>query len=225
MILHYDAKNGKDEINGTLAQFIELLVVVKKRKAVEPIIATLLLVAISVVGGAAVYFWAGSVYNVSGIAPLVTEFAQMIGYDARDTSNIGGFDDTGANLDNNPAIGSLSTLPGTEEFIVIKLRNNGVANMVIEKIRIIGVDHTFDPDPAGATDQPAVGMFEIYTKLVGNTSSKATSTIEPSEDVRVAIRLSSEIPDHIELGKKTPIKIYTQQGNVMNYFITPGISE
>lgn len=218
-------KNGKDEINGTLAQFIEPLLVIKKRKAVEPIIATLLLVAISVVGGAAVYFWAGSVYNVSGITSPVTEFAQMIGFDARDTSNIGGFDDAGANLDNNPAIGSLSTLPGSEEFIVIKLRNNGVTNMVIDKIRIIGVDHTFDPDPASVTDQPAAGTFEIYTKLTGNTSSKTTPTIESSEDVRVVIRLSSEIPDHIELGRKAPIKIYTQQGNVMNYFITPGVSE
>jgi hypothetical protein len=226
-ILHQqrDKANDKDSIYGTLSQFIETMVVLKKRKAVQPIIATLLLIGISVVGGLSIYFWTGNAFSVTGITPPVTEFVQIIGYDARDTLNIGGFDNSGANLDNNPSIGSLSTASGTEEFIVIKLRNTGVASVLIDKISIIGVDHFFDPDASGITDQPSAGTFEVYTKLDGNTSSKASPIIEPSEDVRLAIKLSSNIPDHIELGKKTAIKIHTQQGNVMAQFITTGISE
>lgn len=199
----------------------------RKRKAIQPIIATLLLVGISVTGGLTVYFWAGSFFNVSGsgLTAPNAEFLQIVGYDARDIPNIGGFSDSGAALNNNPAVGSLSTSAGTEEFIVLKLRNPGITPVLIDKIRIIGIDHIFDPDPPSVTDQPSPGTFEVYTRLYGDTSSKALPIIESSEEVRVAIRLSSEIPSHIELGRKTAIKIYTQQGNIMNYFITPGLAE
>lgn len=192
---------------------------------VAPIIATLLLVGLSVVGGLTVYFWAAGSFEVGGIATPKIEFLQMIGYDARDTPNIGGFDDAGANLDNDPTVGSLSTISGSEEFIVLKLRNTGISPVTIDKVRIIGVEHTFDSDPSSITDQPSAGTFEIYTELDGNTSSKGSATIESSEDARLAIKLSSDIPAHIELGKKTPVKIYTQQGNIINQFITTGISE
>jgi hypothetical protein len=198
---------------------------IRKRKAVQEILASLLLVGISVVGGLVTYLWAGDAFETSGTTLPQAQFAQMIGYDARDTSDIGGFSDAGANIDNDPAIGSLSTESGSEEFIVLQLRNTGVTPVIIDKIRIAGADHTFDSDTAGITDQPGVGTFEVYTKLEGDTSSKDSPIIEPSEDARVVIRLSNDIPVHIELGRAIVVKIYTQQGTVMNHPIIPGLSE
>lgn len=197
----------------------------RKRKAVQEILASLLLVGISVIGGLVTYLWADDAFETSGTTLPQAQFAQMIGYDARDIPDIGGFSDAGANIDNNPAIGSLSTETGSEEFIVLQLRNTGVTPIIIDRIRIAGADHTFDSDTAGITDQPEVGTFEVYTKLEGDTNSKDSSIIEPSEDARVVIRLSNDIPVHIELGRAIVVKIYTQQGIVMNHPIIPGLSE
>jgi hypothetical protein len=109
--------------------------------------------------------------------------------------------------------------------MVLELRNAGSTPILIDRVSIIGTAHTFDSDSPGVTDQPSPGTFEVYANRVGNTSSKGSPVIEPSEDARLAVRLSSSIPAHIELGEKLIVKISTQEGTVINTVVTVGDAE
>ncbi len=202
---------------------------IQKRKAVEPIIATLLLVAIAVVGGIIVFVWASGMFgSTAGTALPNAESIQLIGYDARDVADLTGVTGAGPALDNGKT-GSDNKLAKTAgangEFIVFKVRNTGVAELLINKVTIVGIDHTWDSDAAGATDAPADGLFEVYTKLSGDASSKATPSIAAGEDARIAVKLSASLPDDINLGRNLQMKIKTEQGSTFNFFLVTGTTE
>ncbi len=202
---------------------------IQNRKAVAPIIATLLLVAIAVVGGIIVFVWASGMFgSTAGTALPNAESIQLIGYDARDVADLTGFTTGGPAIDNGQT-GSNSKLAKTAgangEFIVFKVRNTGVAEILINKVTIVGVDHTWDSDTASATDAPADGLFEVYSKLSGNANSKATPSIAPGEDARIAVKLSDTLPDDISLGRNLQMKIKTEQGSTFNFFVVTGTTE
>ena len=128
---------------------------VKSRKAVAPIIATLLLVAIAVVGGIIVFVWASGMFGTTaGIALPNAESLQLIGYDARDTTDLAGI--TGPAIDN-----TANQKLQAGEYIVLTVRNDGVGDMIFGKVVIMGKEHTWDSDAAGAADAPAADTFEM----------------------------------------------------------------
>lgn len=70
----------------------------QSRKAIEPIIATLLLAAIAVVGGIIVFAWSNGMFSSSNMSIPPAESMILVGYDTRDTPNLTNFDI----LDNTP---------------------------------------------------------------------------------------------------------------------------
>jgi len=62
--------------------------IIQGRRAVSPVIATLLLVAITVVGGMTVFVFAQYFFsNSDSVAVPQSEFLQIFGYDARDVGD------------------------------------------------------------------------------------------------------------------------------------------
>ncbi len=60
-----------------------------KRRAVSPIIATLLLVAIAVVGGTIIFVFSQGFFNQAQVSGTPTiELIKILGYDARDVANL-----------------------------------------------------------------------------------------------------------------------------------------
>ena len=202
---------------------------IQNRKAVAPIIATLLLVAIAVVGGIIVFVWASGIFgSTAGTALPTAESMQLIGYDARDVADLTGFTTGGPQVD-NAQTGSNNKLAitagATGEFVVLKIRNTGTAEMLINKVVIMSVDHTWDSDTASATDVPGDGLFEVYTKLSGNAASKSTPSIASGEDARIAVKLSASLPDDVSVGRNLQMKIKTEQGSTFNFFLVTGQAE
>lgn len=193
---------------------------IQNRKAVAPIIATLLLVAIAVVGGIIVFVWASGMFgSTAGTALPNAESIQLIGYDARDVEDLAGI--TTADVDNT-ADNTLS--PG--EFIVFKVRNTGVADVLINKVTIMGQDHSWDSDTAGDNEAPADNLFLVYSGTSGDPSaSKSTKGIAPGEDARIVVNLHEDLPSDVSLGRNLQMKIKTEQGAAFNFFVVTGQSE
>jgi flagellin-like protein len=193
---------------------------VQNRKAVAPIIATLLLVAIAVVGGIIVFVWASGMFgSTAGTALPNAEAIQLIGYDARETSALTGLTTTPALT--NTADQALK--PG--EFVVLKVRNTGTADIFISKVTIMGKDHTWDSDASSATDAPAADKFEIYSKTSTDVDSKAAPSIAPGEDARIAINLHTGLPNDITVSRNLQVKMKTEQGSAFNFFVVTGLAE
>jgi len=189
----------------------------KTRKAVAPIIATLLLVAIAVVGGIIVFVWASGMFGTTaGIALPNAESLQLIGYDARDTTDLSGI--TGPAIDN-----TANQKLQAGEYIVLTVRNDGVADMIFGKVVIMGKEHTWDSDAAGANDAPVADTFEMYSGASGNpATSKGTPTIAPGEDARLAVKIHTSLPSDVSLGRNLQVKIKTETGSIFNYFVVTG---
>ena len=209
---------------------------IQNRKAVAPIIATLLLVAIAVVGGIIVFVWASGIFgSTAGMALPTAESMQLIGYDARDVANLAGFTAAGPGTATAPGIdngqaGSNSKLAAGSEYLVLKLRNTGTSEMLINKVVIMGVDNTWDSDAPNATvnneaNEPAAGTFEVFTKTSGDVAPKSTPSIAAGEDLRIAVKLSASLPDDIGVGRNLQMKIKTEQGATFNFFLVTGQTE
>ena len=205
---------------------------VQNRKAVAPIIATLLLVAIAVVGGIIVFVWASGMFgSTAGTALPNAESIQLVGYDARDVAATASSGLTGFTEDGPPVSNTANNkLVAGTDYMVIKVRNTGTAEILINKVTIMGVDHTWDSDAPNATlgdaaNAPAAGTFEVYTKTSGDIAPKATASIAPGEDARIAVKLSASLPDDISLGRNLQMKIKTEQGSTFNFFLVTGTTE
>ena len=193
---------------------------IQNRKAVAPIIATLLLVAIAVVGGIIVFVWASGMFgSTAGTALPTAESIQLIGYDAREVAAITG-------LTTDPALDNTADQAlKAGEFVVLKVRNTGTADVLINKVTIMGQDHTWDSDDADEDDAPDADKFEVYSKLSGDVDSKATASIAPGEDARIVVNLHEDLPSDISIGRNLQMKIKTEQGSTFNFFLVTGQAE
>jgi flagellin-like protein len=193
----------------------------QKRKAVAPIIATLLLVAIAVVGGIIVFVWASGMFgSTAGTALPTAESIQLIGYDARDTTNLSGI----ALIDNTASNSLTADGTSSSEYIVLKVRNTGTASMLIDEVSIMGVSHVWDT----ATDNevPETGEFMLYDGITGDqTADKGSTSIAAGEDARIVVHLGDLPADSVSIGRNLQFKVKTEQGSSFNFFLVTGQSE
>jgi flagellin-like protein len=193
----------------------------QKRKAVAPIIATLLLVAIAVVGGIIVFVWASGMFgSTAGTALPNAESLQLIGYDAREADDLTGI----GQIDNV----TTDTAIADDQIIVLTVRNTGVAQMLIGEVTVMGQDFVWDSGNAADDVEPDAGEFLVYsgtnTSPTADLASKSTAGIEAGEDARIAVKLDN-LPSDISLGRNLQLKIKTEQGSSFNFFLVTGQSE
>ena len=191
------------------------------RRAVAPVIATLLLVAIAVVGGSIVFVFSQGFFSSAQISgtPQI-ESLEFAGYDARDITTLQYHDGqpSGA-TDGAPNDGLLPT-----ERLMIYVQNQGVSKVTLTEVRLAGSVYTYEA-PSGTTltafsagtgiladgelDQ---GEFWIGTRsgTPGEISSAQNAEIQPGQTATIILELDETLKE----GRDAQIKLTTANGAV-----------
>ena len=168
----------------------------KSRRAVSEIIGSLVLLAITVVGGIAAFAFVSDSGVMQSINEEVIESTKtaskavkIIGFDTRDGNDLSGI----TSLDND-GDGVLTT--GTD-FIVVKIRNTTTSFVLINNVHINEVKHVFNGTEttidSSTLEIPDPGNFAIISSSAAVTFESAK--VNQGQDVRLIIALDSSIDD------------------------------
>jgi len=193
------------------------------RRAVAPVIATLLLVAIAVVGGSIVFVFSQGFFSSAQIsgAPQI-ESLRFTGYDATDGAVLEVHDgvDTGVAQGAAANDGLL-----TGERIAVYLQNNSVQKVTLSEVRFAGTEYTFVAGPAAPANQidafGGVGILATSTAsyMIATNSNAAapadvldttSAELQPGEQVTIILQLD----DNVKVGRDAQFKIATANGAV-----------
>ena len=190
------------------------------RRAVAPVIATLLLVAIAVVGGSIVFVFSQGFFSsaqVSG-SPNI-ESLRIVGYDARDATTLDLHDGFASGVVEGAANNGLAQ----GERIAVYLQNQSVQKVTLSEIRFAGSVYSFTPVP-GALHEATGGVVEIDGGYVIATNSNGAlgaetaatvldttaAEIQPGQQATVIIQLD----ENVKTGRDAQFKLTTANGAV-----------
>jgi FlaG/FlaF family flagellin (archaellin) len=187
-------------------------------KAVAPIIATLLLVAIAVVGGTIIFVFAQGFFSSSQISgtPQI-ESVQILGYDSRSVIAL-------QMHDGNPMVatsgdGDANVEAG--ERIAIYLTNNSVQKIVLGDISFGGTTYSYVNAAAlGLGDFATVtvgqlrnGNFTVLTGTNGGVDqllAEGAGELKAGQTATILLDLDSDL----RVGRSSQFKLTTSNGNV-----------
>jgi len=196
------------------------------RRAVAPVIATLLLVAIAVVGGSIVFVFSQGFFSSAQISgsPNI-ESLKIVGYDATDGTTLQLHNGLGSGVLQGATDGSLAS----GERIAVYIQNNSVQKVTLSEIRFAGTVYTFVPGPASPGNQvdafdpaglvgtltlSAVPGYMIATTgdgIAAATVVDATSAeVQPGQQATLIIQLD----ENVKVGRDAQFKLATANGAV-----------
>ena len=189
------------------------------RRGVAPVIATLLLVAIAVVGGSIIFVFAQGFFSETQVSgAMEPELVKIVGYDTRDTSPLKAHDGLDILPANCCGDGS-DNIKTPDERITIHIQNNSAKPITLEELRFGGVEYQYvtenqlGPWPAGGVG-PQPGEYVIMIGSdgtnMGNLSQEPSPRIQAGGIVTLVLDLDRTLKD----GRDMQVKITTLQGNV-----------
>jgi len=186
-------------------------------RAVAPVIATLLMVAIAVVGGTIIFVFSQGFFSSSQISgtPQI-EALSVVGYDATDSADIlahEGFalSAVGGTPDNTKSQG---------ERVAVYVTNDSVQKVTISQLRFSGEPYQMTNNTAGAigtfasADNPPVGEYIIVLNPAAGLSLSLPASqgeIQPGQTVTILLSLDQQI----KIGRDTQFNLKTTNGNVI----------
>lgn len=187
-------------------------------KAVAPIIATLLLVAIAVVGGTIIFVFAQGFFSSSQISgtPQI-ESVQILGYDSRSVANL-------QMHDGNPMIatsgdGDANVEAG--ERIAIYLTNNSVKKIVLGDISFGGTTYSYVNAAAlglGVYTTVTPGQLRNgnFTVLTGTNGGVDQLLAEGAGELKAGqtATILLDVDSDLRVGRSSQFKLTTSNGNV-----------
>jgi len=192
-----------------------------QRRAVAPVIATLLLVAIVVVGGSIIFVFTQGYFSGTQVSGAIEpELVKIVGYDTRDTSPLKAHD----GLDLLPASccgdGS-DNIKTIDERITIHIQNNSAKPITLEELRFGGVEYqyTVEPKLGPFTADPLGPQPGEYVIMTGNDGTpplpndilqENSPIIQDGGIVTLVLDLDRTIKD----GRDMQVKLTTISGNV-----------
>lgn len=182
----------------------------RTRRGVAPVIATLLLVAIAVVGGGIVFAYSQSFFSSSQISGKPTiEALKILGYDARATDIIQ--NQNGVNF-GAASGGNADTLKQAGENVAVYIKNDSVQAITLSELRFGGAVYTFTSSPTLVSlDALTGGQYTIAsggaTELITTNSA---AVIQPGQTTSVVVSLSEDMKS----GRDTQFKLTTTNGAV-----------
>jgi len=207
------------------------------RRGVAPVIATLLLVAIAVVGGSIIFVFAQGFFSTSQVSGTPTiELVEIIGYDARDVLKVKAHD--GIEIVGEKTKDCCGIIDGkinTDERIAIYLQNNSVEKIFFSEIRISGViydftTYTIKPPPfgVGGWDKPNVkpqpGEYVILTGHDGRADKDVLQNPSPRMEPGEIITLLVDLDKTYNLPRDAQFKLTTSEGSIFVSTIIMGQS-
>ena len=206
----------------------------KQRRAVSEIIVSLLLLAITVVGGLLVFGLVSSNDSISGLEGNIEEAGnrgtavKVIGFDTRD----------GALLSSIPAFSNSTgdqVLTTGADYIVVKIRNTSIGSLTIHGVSVNEITHTWDSSTSGKTfaggtlsTHPGTGEFSL---IVGTETGDQTGLVQFSgpqllagQDTRLIITLASTVSGtgNIKLTEGIRIDIQASDFDPVRFIIPAG---
>ncbi|MFQ5497294.1 MAG: archaellin/type IV pilin N-terminal domain-containing protein [Nitrosopumilus sp.] len=191
------------------------------RRAVAPVIATLLLVAIAVVGGSIVFVFSQGFFSSAQIsgAPQI-ESLQVVGYDASDVANLqihdGGLTDNAG----TPTIADGVANNGlqTGERVAVYVVNQGVSQAALTEVRFGGAVYTYVPGTSPLDDFTTTTFldqqeFVVVTRgtaAIADLSPNPTAIIEPGQQATILLELEQDV----QFGRDVQFKLTTANGAV-----------
>ena len=199
------------------------------RRAVAPVIATLLLVAIAVVGGSIVFVFSQGFFSSAQIsgAPQI-ESLRIAGYDATDGDILQIHDGIGMGVAQGDTIND-GLLAG--DRIAIYLQNNSVQKVTLGEIRFAGTVYNYVSSDSGFVDvwnplaSPVIGVlagsdagYMISTDSNGSLATPSAATalaassaeIQPGQQVTIILQLD----ENVKVGRDAQFKLTTANGAV-----------
>nr|WP_255458345.1 archaellin/type IV pilin N-terminal domain-containing protein [Nitrosarchaeum sp. AC2] len=170
------------------------------RRAVAPIIATLLLVAIAVVGGSIVFVFSQGFFSsaqVSG-SPNI-ESLKFTGYDASDGTTLLNHDGTTFAAGNTAGNGLI-----LGEDVSVYLQSNSVSKVTLGEVRFGGSVYNY------TTAAPAPGQYQVLTAGPGSFLATSSAELQPGQQVSIVMNLG----ENIKNGRDTQFKLTTANGAV-----------
>jgi len=180
----------------------------RKHRAVAPVIATLLMVAIAVVGGTIIFVFSQGFFNQAQISgtPAI-ESVKILGYDARDVQFLNAHD--GGVL---TAIGSDNTNQGKNlgEYVIVYIKNDSVGQILFSEMRLGGTVYQYNsPGPILAFATANTGQYYVLDNSTNSIASQA-AVAEPGETIGILF----ELDDNFPTGRDTQFKLTTTNGAV-----------
>ncbi len=188
-------------------------------RAVAPVIATLLMVAIAVVGGTIIFVFAQGFFSSSQISgtPQI-EAMSVVGYDATDSDNLIAHEGSiltgkGGTADNKKA---------ADERIAVYVTNDSVQKITISQLRFSGSLYNMTTNTLGAIGDyvvagsvnPADGEYVIVLNPSSGISldlAASQGEIQPGQTVTILIGLDQ----NIKIGRDSQFNFKTTNGNVV----------
>jgi len=191
------------------------------RRAVAPVIATLLLVAIAVVGGSIVFVFSQGFFSSAQIsgAPQI-ESLQITGYDASDVNNLQLHDGSLIEQSAIPAVFSGVASNGllTGERVAVYVTNHSVSQAALTEVRFAGSIYTYSTaatlDDFAANTWLDAQEFAIINKGiaggVAEVSQSPTAIIQPGQQATILLELEQDV----QFGRDAQFKLTTANGAV-----------
>ncbi len=192
------------------------------RRAVAPVIATLLLVAIAVVGGSIVFVFSQGFFSSAQISgsPNI-ESLKITGYDATDGTAI----QLHNGLDSGVVQGAVDNTLAPGERIGVYVQNNSVQKVTLSEIRFAGSVYTFIPGPPSLLNQidGYLGPGPLFSStsgymiaiagdgiLAADVVDAISAEVQPGQTVTVIMQLD----ENIKVGRDAQFKLSTGNGAV-----------
>ena len=201
----------------------------RKNRAVAPVIATLLMVAIAVVGGTVIFVFSQGFFNTAQISSgfLSIEDVKVLGYDARDVSKLTTHD--GSQTRFTYTGGDGDGLFEKNERIAIYVTNNSQQPITISEISFGGTVYEYANaeglQPVGDESSIPGGTYDFWLNKGGEGEDshdvllhEGVPVIEPGDSVTTILALDS----NFKLGHDVSFKITTSNGAIFTGTIIMG---
>jgi len=187
---------------------------------VAPVIATLLLVAIAVVGGSMVFVFAQgyvSETQVSG-SPQV-ELIKIFGYDGSDVDKLKLHD--GNEILANNCCGIADGKKSFDERIAIYVQNNSIQPVVISELRLAGDVYSFVPqtkigewNKIGDGHKPHPNEYIIVNRHIEGKNYDTVQEYPAEIQSGKVVTLLLDLGQNMMMSHDSQVKITTDHGNV-----------
>jgi len=186
-----------------------------QHRAVAPIIATLIMVAIAVVGGVMVYVFTQGFFTGTQTQAPTTDAVSMTGYDAREIAAATGVTDhlgVAVATQGDATVGD-GKVAGEE--IAVHIKNLGTSAITLNKVEANFVSLTID------TSVAVTLTAGEYALLTGNPAIIGSSIPANSEATLIISISGATVP----AGNAIPIQITTGSGSEFSYNVIVGQRE
>jgi len=185
----------------------------KHRGAAAPVVATLLMIAIAVVGGTILFVFAQGSFNetqISGVPSI--EAIVIFGYDARDVPALTAHNGVIMALDTAGVPTPLGKY--ADERVAVYIKNDSVNPVHLTEIRLGGTVYDYDTftEPLGAWDDATNLIQGQYSILQDSTTilQEQAALLNPGQSVTILIDLDDSFP----INRDTQFKLTTSNGAI-----------